>query len=520
MKSRQRLVLALFALALVAFATRFPQLWGVPSFGVEWEEVWLGFQIAFQHLRPATDHSKDIGPIFNYLVAEGFRLFGPDLRLPRLLTMTASILTVLMTFFIGREAFDDEVGALAALMLAFSGASIFLSHQAFSNALTPLAVALAGYATLLAERRSPYWLVPAGLLWGVALETDSSVLGILLPLFAYLVWRGRSRALATLAGVLAFLVGYAHMILLNIQDPLVSLHWILQRKGYAVAQSHGLGQIVFNYLFELLSWGQTLATAFPIPLSQVWLDALGLVAVVIWLTLFVGAVKRFWTGRVFPLFLTLTLGPLLVIPIFNKAYVYPEMSRYLVPILPFALTIVAWRIRILVKGSPATAKRWILIGTLAVMTAVWPAFSLAAYYGTQGQAQRGNAEAFRLTERARALGGASHPVYFDSTGFMARWYAYVLLSGGVDLTVVGDPWANGERGDFRTGVWRRFMTGSQGMRLALLSPAGFRRLGAQIPADARISRVAGPGGGYVVVVLGASPKPARSATGEGLGAPS
>ena len=491
----------------LALATHLPQLWGVPAFGVEWEEVAIAYRIAFEHLRPATDYGKDIGPLFNYIVAAGFRLVGPSLLLPRLITLAAGVLTVPVTYLIGREAYDEATGKIAAVMLAFSGAGIFLSHEAFSDALTPLAVALAGLATLLADRRGSLWLIPAGFLWAMALESDSSVLAILVPLAVYLAWMARRRPMATLAGVGAFVLGYAHMILLNIRQPLISLNWILERKGYAVGQSHTLVQIALNYLEEALGWGQTLASSFPVPLSLIWVDALGLVFVIVWLDLFARAV---WAKRgdgSSRLLLVLSVGPLLVIPLVNQAYLYPQMSRYLVPVLPFAL-ILAARYGREVLASISAPHRRLALAAATTMAVIWPAFSLTAYEGAQVQTRGGNAQALTLIERSRTLAGANGQVYLDSTGYRARWLRIGLLSDGLRPITVGDPWARGLRGVFLPSEWRRILAGSSSPRLVLLSRLSFLRLRSDIPPAAGLSSVGGPGGGYVIVRL-----PARRGAG-------
>lgn len=501
-------VLALAALAFaVGLAIRLPWLFSVPVFSVEWGEILIGYQIAFAHLHPWTNYAHDIGPLYNYLIAGTFRLFGLNLYIPRILMLVFGATTVGLGFLIGREAGGIRVGLLAALMLAVSGASVIDSHMAFSNGLTPLFVALAGLFSLYGDKRHPVWLIPAGFIWALALQTDSSVLAVLIPLFFYLLLTApkRNRIPQTALALGAFFFGYLNMIIYNIETHMGSLQWILQKKGYAVSQSHGIVQVGVHYIFEALEWGQTLGTAFNAK-NAIALDAWAGVIILSWLGLFFLGVRKTWLGKKNPLLLVLTLGPLALIPVFNKAYNYPLAARYLVPMLPFAYAMISEASLDLLKKRFKGPRRARLATFLFVfLVAATSLTELFAYEGTQVQAAQTNRQGFALAAAAQSMATSSTVVLFDSTGSYARYFPAMLRSGGLTVTLMGDPWSHKEKGVFSYNQWKAALRRPQNPLLAVLTPRDYQTLLPLMPKGTRKEVLPGHGGGYILVTIPASP---------------
>ena len=494
--------LAVILVVLLALAVRLPYLWSYPLATVEWDEVRIGYGIAFQHLHPSTDYSRDIGPLYNYLIGGLFRLFGPDLRIPRVVSMLSSVGTVLLTYLIGLKAFGRRSGLLAAAALALSGASVYLAHEGFSDSLTPLMVSVASLLTLEAERKSPWWLAPAGLAWGVALQTDSSVFAFLIPLLIYLILRAGRRILPTLLGLAAFLLGYANMILTNIRQPLVSLHWIFAHKTYATGGPHGLLPILGHYAYEILSFGQSLGSAYlahwPSPADI----GVGFV-VLVWMVLFVDAVRHLWREGSSPLTLFLVLGPLLLMPLFNRAFLFPQLSRYFVPVLPWALSMMAHRAEDLARHLRERGLSPRVTGACAlVLAGILPLASLVTDEVSATSSQQTSVQIFALADRARSLAPAGTPLYVDSTAPLARYFDSMLAAEGFRISLMGDPWANNENGFFDAAAWSRVLGTAPRPFLAVLGAPSFQKVALHLPPSASSARIRGLRGGYVIVRVG------------------
>ena len=67
----------LVGLVAVAAAFRWPDLWTIPIFTDEGDEIGLALRIVRDGARPLTNDDPYLGPLFNYLLAGLFWLAGP-----------------------------------------------------------------------------------------------------------------------------------------------------------------------------------------------------------------------------------------------------------------------------------------------------------------------------------------------------------------------------------------------------------------------------------------------------------
>jgi 4-amino-4-deoxy-L-arabinose transferase-like glycosyltransferase len=129
-----------------------------------------------------------------WLMAGSFRLFGATVEAARLVSVVASLLAVLASFWLGRLLFDSRTGLAGAGMLATTVAFISFGRVAMSDMLLTLWTTLAMALAVAAYRPGPpRWIVPAlGAVLGLGFLTKGPValllpgLGILL-----LLWRHR-----------------------------------------------------------------------------------------------------------------------------------------------------------------------------------------------------------------------------------------------------------------------------------------------------------------------------------------
>lgn len=155
-------------------------------------------------------------PLLFYLTALLSRLAGLNFYTLKLVTALIGIATVPAVYLLGREAFNDAVGLVAALFLAVAKWHVLISRVGFRGILTPLFVALVAYFLLRGLKRGRRGdLLWAGFFAGLALYTYTAALAIwpavLLGLALYALadhardlWRVRRSLL--LAALLALLV--------------------------------------------------------------------------------------------------------------------------------------------------------------------------------------------------------------------------------------------------------------------------------------------------------------------------
>ncbi|MBK7782596.1 MAG: hypothetical protein IPJ58_17835 [Ardenticatenia bacterium] len=200
-----------FGLSLLAFFLRLRGLQDWPAWTDETGEIATAVDIAFHGARPLVHNDSYRGPLWAWLLAISLRILGPHAWLPRAFAAaigaaTVGVVWLLAARFVGRR------GALVAAVLATTAFAplVFFSHIAWSNHLTPLAVAVALLATAWAARWpepgrrdlpaaatvastgagwSPGRMILAGLAWGAALQTHPSALPAFAGLGGWLAWR-------------------------------------------------------------------------------------------------------------------------------------------------------------------------------------------------------------------------------------------------------------------------------------------------------------------------------------------
>ena len=204
---------------MLALALRLPGLQTWPAWTDETGEVAAALAIAFDGERPLVHNDSYRGPLWAYLLAFCLRLAGPHPWLPRAFAAAIGVLTVGTAALLASRLAGRRAAWPTALLAATAFAPVtFFSHIAWSNHLTPLAVA----AALLVTAWALGWPMPetdgsqttaagaaaesptigrpggpwsagrcllAGLAWGLALQTHPSALPALAGLAAWLVWR-------------------------------------------------------------------------------------------------------------------------------------------------------------------------------------------------------------------------------------------------------------------------------------------------------------------------------------------
>jgi 4-amino-4-deoxy-L-arabinose transferase-like glycosyltransferase len=133
-------------------------------------------------------------PVYPYVLAGVFRLFGIYSALSGFATLTlqslSSALTCLVTFYIGEKSFSRTVGKAAAWVFAFNPFGIYISVEwVWETALSTLLVSLVFLETLYLQHstRRRDWLA-FGLLCALTALTNPAVIAAL-PFLGLWLWR-------------------------------------------------------------------------------------------------------------------------------------------------------------------------------------------------------------------------------------------------------------------------------------------------------------------------------------------
>ncbi|MFN8635410.1 MAG: glycosyltransferase family 39 protein [Chloroflexota bacterium] len=374
--------LALVALlAAVAAAIRFVDLWSIPIFTDEGDEIGLALRIVRDGARPLTNDDPYLGPLFNYLLAGAFWVAGPSPWLPRLLMLLLGTLTVVLTYLLAREltlALGGDWrrattgGAIAAVLLAVNPTHVVvISHVAWGSCLTSCLTTAAAWlfvgATRRAEAGRPAALgtglrlvLAAGAL-GLAFQTHPMVAAFVPPVGLYVLWRVRRWLLTPwpyfAAGV--FVLAQLPTLLFIGQNGLGRWLAAIREKQtlYAGDSSLSVGLLASRLVTLLHALGAELGgllTDRDIPFPPLWHPA-----VLLGLAVAVGVLVWLWR-RDRPLVGLMVLGNVLLLPVVNGTYT-PLISsgRYLIPTTILLLAgLGSWTALALPSGRMLSWQSW------------------------------------------------------------------------------------------------------------------------------------------------------------------
>ena len=383
---------------LLALAIRLPYLWWAPATPDELRETAHALA-AYQYgdwLTP-DPAAPFVGPLYDVLLGVAFGLFGPSPSVARLVTAVLAAATVPLVYVlarelarpVGRRRLEDGfvgprlAGLVAAGLVAASAAHVVIaSHTAVAQNLAPLfgVAGLFGLERALGTRDGR-WLVPGGILLGLALQTHPSV-AALLPGALLALWRAGRRIVLSgwgAAGLAALLLAYANVLVPLLQDgsPLLAEGASTPPTAEARGARSPAAEYGTTLVLELLRLGRLLASQLAnrppsedLPLDPAAWSYAGLAVV--------GLAILALRGR--PLLPFAALGFLLILPLFAT----PDPTsgaRTLMPVVVIGLTAIGVAVG---TFAPLVARRGSL-ARLAVVAALLllvlaPLAELTAYY--------------------------------------------------------------------------------------------------------------------------------------------
>ena len=155
-----------------------------------------------QHYSVATQSPHPPGYPLVVLTAHLFAWTGSILNAYLAVSALAAVATVITTFLLGRELFDDRAGAIAVLVVIATPlflyygdiVSVYLTESAMASVVALLAHRVARRA----DRLSPFFLLPA---LAVGAGFRPTMLFLMFPVCVVGIVLGRPRVLPLLAGV-------------------------------------------------------------------------------------------------------------------------------------------------------------------------------------------------------------------------------------------------------------------------------------------------------------------------------
>ena len=143
------------AIAGIALALRLPSLLSVPYFSDEGVEVLWGLDITIGRHLPLTGADPYYGPLFSYLMAGLFFIFGVHPLIPGVTVAVFGALIPVMVYELGQLHSGRVAGVVAAGLTATSPILVvFSSHLSWASSLVPFFMTATVLTLIVARSRS------------------------------------------------------------------------------------------------------------------------------------------------------------------------------------------------------------------------------------------------------------------------------------------------------------------------------------------------------------------------------
>lgn len=237
-----------------------------------------------------------------------FKLFGATVLAARLPFALAGLVSVYLTYLIGRKLFDEKVGLLAALTLTVSSYHIWASKVGYLEPMALLFILLTIYLFLLSLDNHKLFIY-FGLSLGFMMLTKYTVIFILPALFIYLLVFNRKLLVNKylLGSLIIATLLFSPVIIYNIKTYQARGHLDLQFTklfGQSMADWPGLAADAtnHNYLKQGIAFWIDLANSYSLPLFIILLAS---VIFIFYLTLQKHGEARYLLLALLLLFITL-----------------------------------------------------------------------------------------------------------------------------------------------------------------------------------------------------------------------
>ena len=408
------------ACALASALPRVPYLTLIPLDTDYLTQAVYALSIQPGKFMPLVGNDPYAGALFSYIIAIGMAILGVATRTPFIVILVMGTLTVGLTYLLARVlGLGRPWAALAALFMAANPHHILVnSHVPGTAHAVPLFTTAFLIAFALAvKRQSGWWLVAAGALFGLAMQTNPIPI-LMAPGLAvwFLVQNKSSIGLRTrwpYLAVAAFLLAYSPVLIYNIQNSGLAFRWARTRDYLwepapsLSAFAGNLGRLLLQLCRQVsgvLQGLENLQTLLGLPiLYSVWAGA-GLV---------------YSARRRIGLPASALASQLLLMPVWSSHYgmgMEVRLTAQLTPLIAIAMSALAAGVWAWMRARVAEPRTGAIVGGAIVASFValclWPLMSLFEYYS--GQAAAGQTNAY----------------YYDFIKeFQRRWRGETILMG-------------------------------------------------------------------------------------------
>jgi len=251
-------ILITVALTLGGVVTRAPYLTLLPIFNDCVLQPVFAMNIQPGGYMPLVGNDPYAGAMFMYILAISLRIFASPMT-PLVVVMLMGALTVGVTYLLARALGLSRLwAALVGLLMMANPAHILInSHVAGASYIVPLfSTAFLVALVLAVKRKSGWWLVAAGAILGLAMQTNP-VLALMLPGVAVWFFFQRKRAFGSRTrwpylAMAAFVLTYSPVIIYNVQAGLEGVKeaqirdYIWQPNPSLPAYLHNLGRLLLQ----------------------------------------------------------------------------------------------------------------------------------------------------------------------------------------------------------------------------------------------------------------------------------
>lgn len=129
-------------------------------------------------------------------------IFGTAEIVVRIPSVISGVLTVWLTYLIGKKLFNEKIGLVAGLILAFNPLHIYYSQEARMYALAALIVVVSFWSLLNLIKGRRYFVFIYGVSVALVLYADYPIYFVLPAQLVYVMWVERKKLLTVIMGII------------------------------------------------------------------------------------------------------------------------------------------------------------------------------------------------------------------------------------------------------------------------------------------------------------------------------
>ena len=132
------------------------------------------------------------GPLYPYLLAGVYNIFGMHDNVALVLQMTLGVVTCVLVYLCGRQLFDEQTAFIAGVATAMYGPLVFYECMIMKSFLSPLLTMTTLYCALrYVDHFNWAWLIGAGAAIGLVCQIRENHVLLIIPVIMWVVYHAR-----------------------------------------------------------------------------------------------------------------------------------------------------------------------------------------------------------------------------------------------------------------------------------------------------------------------------------------